>query len=380
MGAATATATRQWRSWYPPVPWARRRISRSRAFPFPRALPGELNETANLEYPISFLFCADLQPNGTTFSQPVKLRVKNTWGFAAGTGIPFAFWDKENQTWVPEGMARVNADKSWLEAEISHFSYLDINMPSMARTAGHPNVDVGPPPDSRECMASSVDVHGGSLHTDLVIPGVKVRGGDTGISLAYNSSTAFPTSVLRVLDLHEEIIVVRPERTELKVFSTLLAGDGGSGGFAALGNFHFNAPNGYGAGALIFNGVYPSGTRGEDRLPERQPGLYQLLSRRVRPGGQLGRHPDRIDRRAGPRAGLPGAQGREENIHGLPCQFPLRSRLGAGQPEKAPFRGQPRRRRVRRRQLPRVRTWRQLRRKDARRRAALFQPYHAQSR
>ena len=180
-------------------------------------------------------------------------------GFAAGTGIPFAFWDKENQTWVPEGMARVNADKSWLEAEISHFSYLDINMPSMARTAGHPNVDVGPPPHSKECMASSVDVHGGSLHTDLVIPGVKVRGGDTDISLAYNSSTAFPTSVLRVLDLHEEIIVVRPERTELKVFSTLLAGDSGSGGFASLGNFHFNAPNGYGAGALIFSGVYPSG-------------------------------------------------------------------------------------------------------------------------
>lgn len=57
------------------------------------ALPGDLNETPNLEYPISFLFCADFGPDGTTFNTPVTIRVQNSWGFEPATEIPFAYWD-----------------------------------------------------------------------------------------------------------------------------------------------------------------------------------------------------------------------------------------------------------------------------------------------
>ncbi|MCK4760990.1 MAG: hypothetical protein KAW12_02250, partial [Candidatus Aminicenantes bacterium] len=56
-----------------------------------KALPGGLNETDNLEYPISFLFCADFGPDGTRFNKPVTIRVQNTWGFAPGTEIPYAY-------------------------------------------------------------------------------------------------------------------------------------------------------------------------------------------------------------------------------------------------------------------------------------------------
>lgn len=224
------------------------------------ALPGELNETANLQYPISFLFCADLQPNGTTFAQAVKLRVKNTWGFAAGTQIPFAFWDKDNQTWLSEGMARVNADRSWLEADINHFSYCDINTALVVpRTAGHSDFTMDPLPECKECVASSVDAHSGSLRTDLGIPGVKVRGGETGVSLVYNSSTAYPTSILRLVNLNDSALVLRPNRTDVKVASPLFGSGGSSNGFAALGSFQFNPPGGYGAGAMLFSGAYPSG-------------------------------------------------------------------------------------------------------------------------
>jgi len=39
--------------------------------PSSKALPGDLNAGDNIDYPISFLFCADLQPDGLTFNQPV---------------------------------------------------------------------------------------------------------------------------------------------------------------------------------------------------------------------------------------------------------------------------------------------------------------------
>jgi len=251
-----------------------------------RALPGELNETANLQYPISFLFCADLQPSGTSFAQPVNLRVRNTWGFAAGTEIPFAFWDKDNLAWLPGGMARVNADKSWLEAEISHFSYCDINTSVRGpRTAGHPHVELNPLPQCPECIASSVDAHSGALRIEVAVPGVKVRGGDTGVGLVYNSSTAYPTSILRVLSLSDEDLALKPDRTDLKVASSLLAGDGGNNGFAALGKFHFNPARGWGSGALILSGAYPSGRRARTGYQNIQmdftnyyPGEYALVA------------------------------------------------------------------------------------------------------
>jgi len=52
---------------------------------FSRALPGDLNITDNLEYPIGFLFCAHFGPDEIQFNTPVKIRVQNTWGFDPGT-------------------------------------------------------------------------------------------------------------------------------------------------------------------------------------------------------------------------------------------------------------------------------------------------------
>jgi len=226
-----------------------------------KALPGALNATDNLQYPISFLFCADLKPEGTVFAQPVKLRVKNTWGFAAGSQIPFAFWDKNALKWVPAGMATVDANKAWLEAEISHFSSCDLNIPSgVEQYAGTPIFEKKPTPVCRECnIGSNVDVNTGSLQTDFSLPGVKLRGGDTDVTLVYNSTTAYPTAVVSILDYHNNSLAIKPDRTELRVASPLLGGGGGGGGTAAVKALNFNAPTSFGSGAFIFNGVYPSG-------------------------------------------------------------------------------------------------------------------------
>jgi len=225
-----------------------------------KALPGTLNATDNLKYPISFLFCADLKPEGTVFAQPVKLRVKNTWGFAAGSQIPFAFWDKVALKWVPAGMAEVDAGKAWLEAEISHFSSCDLNIPStVAKNDGTPIIDINPAPECLECkIGSSVDANTGSLQTDFSLPGIKLRGGDTGITMVYNSATAFPTAVMTILDTHISSLVNKPERTEFRIASPLLGG-GSGGGSAAVKALSFNAPTAYGSGAFIFSGNYPSG-------------------------------------------------------------------------------------------------------------------------
>jgi RHS repeat-associated protein len=225
-----------------------------------KALPGDLNATDNLQYPISFLFCADLKPEGTVFAQPVKLRVKNTWGFAVGSEIPFAYWDKNTLKWVPQGMAKVDTSKAWLEAEISHFSPWDVNMPVRPEPhAGTPIVGhKQESPKCLLCLGSSVDINTGSLQTDFSLPGVKLRGGDTGVTLVYNSTTAYPTAVVSILDYQNNSLVLKPDRTQLKVASPLLGG-GTGGGSAVVKALNFNAPASYGSGAFIFSGVYPSG-------------------------------------------------------------------------------------------------------------------------
>ncbi|MCP5045604.1 MAG: hypothetical protein GY940_00415, partial [bacterium] len=93
-----------------------------------KALPGDMNATDNLEFPIGFLFCADFGPDETHFNVPVTIRVQNSWGFEPGTEIPYAYWNKDTHKWVPENaMAKVDHAGEWLEAKVTHFRAWDIN-------------------------------------------------------------------------------------------------------------------------------------------------------------------------------------------------------------------------------------------------------------
>jgi len=229
--------------------------------PSSKALPGDLNETDNLVYPISFIFCANFGPDDTTFSTPVKIRVQNTWGFFAGTEIPFAEWDKENQKWVPvSGMAKVDSGGNWLEAEVTHFSSYDINGPI---TSGgcHGVWYSDPYPDIPVCeFGSIVYPSNGTLKTDFSIPGIKLRGGDTSIGFVYNSSTSFPWKALRIIYYHDNAFVDTPLKTTFSTSSPLVANTGGGIGTAAVKAFSFNPPsNKYGMGSLYLSGLYPSG-------------------------------------------------------------------------------------------------------------------------
>ena len=237
--------------------------------PSSKALPGDLNETDNLEYPISFLFCADFGPDNTQFNIPVTIRVRNSWGFDPATEIPYACWNRDQQKWIPQGRARVNDQGLWLEAEVSHFSPFDINLAAVNPVAANADVGVDPCPDSPQCIASSIDAHSGRLIKDFDIPGLVLRDGDSGLRFVYNSATAFPTRVLRLRYHIDEQLVNRPERVGFSAASPLLstsrlaatsasepAMSGRTGGMG----FHFNPSSGrYGLGGLILGGLYPSG-------------------------------------------------------------------------------------------------------------------------
>ncbi|MCP4158184.1 MAG: carboxypeptidase regulatory-like domain-containing protein, partial [bacterium] len=161
-----------------------------------RALPGDMNATTNLEYPISFLFCADFGPDGTEFNTPVTIRVRNTWGFAAGTQIPYAYYNTETQKWVPfSGMAVIDAQGEWLEAEVTHFTAIDCNPPVLPDPeAGIADIEVDNMQPDKKCgVGSSVDIASGELINDFSVPGVKIRGGSTGMGFVYRSSAAYPS-------------------------------------------------------------------------------------------------------------------------------------------------------------------------------------------
>lgn len=139
----------------------------------------------------------------------------------------------------------------------------------MTPIGGEPDTDFSPPPDSPQCIASSVDAHTGQLIKDFTIPGLNVREGDTGLRFIYNSTTASPVRFVKVRYYIHDQLVVQPLQTSIKVYSPLLLPDGqpvvGSTepaitGQAGVGQFHFNPiSKQYGLGGMIFSGIYPGG-------------------------------------------------------------------------------------------------------------------------
>lgn len=229
-----------------------------------KALPGDLNATDNLDYPIGFLFCASFGPDDTQFNKPVTIRVRNSWGFAAGTEIPYAYWNKDSHKWTPvNSMAKVDANGEWLEADVLHFSDYDINSP-MAYDGGYPVFEAGAFPEDDECdIGSSVNVSIGSLRQRFSVPGVNIRGGNTGLSFVYNSKTAYPTEFIKVEHHMNYDLALPPEMTSVEAKNPYIAnkGDMGSSGMAGIRSpfsVQFN-PSPYGGGASSGQGALAIG-------------------------------------------------------------------------------------------------------------------------
>ncbi|MCP4155948.1 MAG: hypothetical protein GY757_49955, partial [bacterium] len=98
-----------------------------------------------------------------------------------------------------------------------------------------------------------MDIASGELINDFSVPGVKIRGGSTGMGFVYRSSAAYPSLALKVTYNQNDQLLLRPEYSTLKIASPLL-------GAAGTGKeMFFNSPAKYGVGGVMLKGNYPSG-------------------------------------------------------------------------------------------------------------------------
>lgn len=67
-----------------------------------------------------------LEPHGTTFQQPVTIKVKRTMPVSVvqTVGVNVDIYDPINDVWEDLGQATLSADQNWLEVQVTHFSYL----------------------------------------------------------------------------------------------------------------------------------------------------------------------------------------------------------------------------------------------------------------
>ncbi|MCP5104740.1 MAG: hypothetical protein GY950_15250, partial [bacterium] len=108
-------------------------------------------------------------------------------------------------------------------------------------------------------MASSVAIHSGKLINNFTIPGIKTRGGDTGVRFIYNSATAYPSSYLNISEYQDELFVAKPDRSTVEISSPLLYDNLSTG--TGIKILHFNQIQKYGNGGIILSGDYPSGRK-----------------------------------------------------------------------------------------------------------------------
>ncbi|MEW6367312.1 MAG: RHS repeat-associated core domain-containing protein [Acidobacteriota bacterium] len=189
--------------------------------PTSKELPGPLNASDNVQFPISYTFCVYLEPYGTAFSQAVTLRYPNRWGFAAGHRIPTALWDQSANKWIPDGGHMiVSQDGATIQSQLTSFS-LPGQRSTLARTArgveqqeppkgvardanagnGGPGTGAKPgqakPPDPCQSKGSIVRVASSSYSKSVSLPATTCLGSNTALSFTYRSETASPHALVR---------------------------------------------------------------------------------------------------------------------------------------------------------------------------------------
>lgn len=161
-------------------------------------LPGPLPDSS------FFTYAFDLQPDGTTFTAPVTIRLANSRGFAAGTPIPVGLYNFQTGVWEHETMSRVTPDGLWLEFQVTHFSPRDCNLPaapSIGQQAPQlPNMSPLQPPISgggpHLCFGSTVCPDTGDLGIEHALPGIRTLGVSRTPVLKYHSETADPSVLI----------------------------------------------------------------------------------------------------------------------------------------------------------------------------------------
>lgn len=165
-----------------------------------RELPGPLPQTSFYTYAL------EIKPDGINFTQPVSCKLANELGFSAGTQIPIGLYNTQTLKWEDTGSkAVVSADGQWVEFQVTHFSYRDINYPYSSRNFASNDVDNRTQennPVKQNCAKSFgnslILLKSGDLILDHSLPSVRELNQEYGLTFLYNSHTANPVNLISV--------------------------------------------------------------------------------------------------------------------------------------------------------------------------------------
>jgi YD repeat-containing protein len=133
------------------------------------------------------------------FDVPVGVQLENSLGLPPGFEIPVGYWDPDEQVWLSDGVATVDASGGWVEFEVTHFSSWDINLATwLLDAAGVTNSNDNNTP-CKKCPkkgSSEIDPAFGILGQRYELGKVAWLGGEASLELEYSSDATGGGAVL----------------------------------------------------------------------------------------------------------------------------------------------------------------------------------------
>ncbi len=131
----------------------------------------------------------DLSPDGTSFAQPVTVRVANTKNLPTTLEIPVGGADAKTGRWVHEGVATWDGTR-W-SAKLQHFSSHDFNGAEDGIWVGRVRRGRNPNASQMQCgVGSSAGLANGVLKATIPLPGFARRDRGFAPGLSYSSDLA----------------------------------------------------------------------------------------------------------------------------------------------------------------------------------------------
>lgn len=131
----------------------------------------------------------DLSPDGTSFAQPVTVRVANTKNLPTSLEIPVGAADAKTGRWVHEGIATWDGTR-W-SAKIQHFSTHDFNGAEDGIWVGRARRGRNPNASQMQCgVGSSAGLANGVLKATIPLPAFARRDRGFAPGLSYSSDLA----------------------------------------------------------------------------------------------------------------------------------------------------------------------------------------------
>ncbi len=210
-----------------------------------RVTPFRTREELPAELPANTVttYGFELEPDGTTFAQPVTVRLRNWRQVPTSLDLPVGYFNKTHQRWEHVGYAHWDGER--FAFPTTHFSTYDAN----PAEAGQMMVRVttqGSPSGQKCGVGSSVGYADGALHQSFALPSYRHAGVDYGVTLHYASRLAgtytpgTETPPPAVGAVPQTSYVVHAGRTVVETFCQARgkadpSSGGGGSGFCATG-------------------------------------------------------------------------------------------------------------------------------------------------